>query len=419
MMTDPDASPAPAPACRLCGRPLEHVAVDLGMSPLCESYVPPDVLDRMEPFYPLRAFVCASCFLMQLPEYVPPEQIFREYAYFSSYSDSWVAHARRYAEDMHARLPLDGTRRVVEIGSNDGYLLRHFASLGVPVLGVEPAANVAADARARGITTLVRFFDSELARELVAGGVRADLLVANNVLAQVPRLNDFIAGLAVLLAPDGLLTLEFPHVLQLLDGNQFDTIYHEHFSYFSLGTAQRAMERHGLAVVDVEELATHGGSLRLHVRHAAAGTPIAGRLDRLLAREQQAGLETVDRFVQFGAQVEATKRELLGALINLCSAGHSIVGYGAPGKANTLLNYCGIRADMLSYTVDRNPYKQGRYTPGTHIPILHPDRIRETRPDYVWILPWNLRDEIADQLRYVRDWNGRLMVAIPHFEVLP
>ena len=418
-MKESDAISAPAPSCRLCGQLLEHVAVDLGMSPLCESYVPAEALDRMEPFYPLRVYVCARCFLMQLPQHVPPEQIFEEYAYFSSYSDSWVAHARRYAEEMHARLPLDGTRRVVEIGSNDGYLLRHFASLGVPVLGIEPAANVAADAQAHGISTLVRFFNSGLALELVAEGVRADLLVVNNVLAQVPELNDFMAGLAVLLAPDGLLTLEFPHVLRLLEENQFDTIYHEHFSYFSLGTARRGLERHGLTVVDVEELTTHGGSLRLHVRHAAAGSAIAGRVDRLLARERQGGLETLDRFVQFGAQVEATKRELLQALIRLRSAGHSIVGYGAPGKANTLLNYCGIRGDMVSYTVDRNPYKQGRYTPGTHIPIMHPDHIRQTRPDYVWILPWNLRDEVAEQLSYVRDWNGRLMVAIPHFEVLP
>jgi SAM-dependent methyltransferase len=407
-----------AHTCRSCARPLEHVAVDLGMSPLCESYVAFEDLDRMEPFYPLRVYVCDACLLVQLAEYVAPEKIFSEYAYFSSYSDSWLEHARRYSETMTQRLALDNSKLVVEVGSNDGYLLQHFAAAGIPVLGIEPAANVAAAAESRGVRTMVRFFGLGLGRELVMSGIRADLLIGNNILAQVPNLNDFVAGLALLLAPDGLLTLEFPHVLRLLDDNQFDTIYHEHFSYFSLLAVRVVMKRHGLAIVDVEELSTHGGSLRLHVRHAAEGLSASAPVARLLNREHQAGLEYIDRYLAFGRQVEATKRDLLEVLIGLRSEGRSIAGYGAPGKANTLLNYCGIRTDFVSYTVDRNPYKQGRYTPGTHIPILHPDRIRETRPDYIWIMPWNLREEIAGQLAYVREWGGRLMVAIPRVEVL-
>jgi hypothetical protein len=388
------------------------------MSPLCESYLAAEDLDRMEAFYPLRVYVCDACFLMQLSEYVAPEQIFGEYAYFSSYADSWVAHARRYVQAMTARLGLDGSSLVVEVGSNDGYLLRHFAGTGIPVLGIEPAANVAAAAEALGIPTMVRFFGRELALELVAAGSRPALIVGNNVLAQVPDLNDFVSGLALLLAPDGLITLEFPHVLRLLDENQFDTIYHEHFSYFSLLSIMSVMERHDLRVVDVEELTTHGGSLRVHVRHAEAGSEVAESVDALLARERRAGLDGVARYVAFGRDVEATKQALLRFLIDLRSAGRSIVGYGAPGKANTLLNYCGIRTDFVDYTVDRNPYKQGRYTPGTHIPIMHPDHIRETKPDYVWIMPWNLRDEIAGQLAYVHEWGGRVMVAIPRVEVL-
>jgi SAM-dependent methyltransferase len=418
MSNEPDHASPYAP-CRFCGRPLEHLVVDLGMSPLCESYVAAEDLDHVEPFYPLRVYVCGSCHLVQLAEYVAPEQIFGQYAYFSSYSDSWVEHARRFAETMTGALRLDGSRLVIEVGSNDGYLLQHFAALGVAVLGIEPAANVAVAAEARHVHTMVRFFGRALADELAGAGIRADLLVGNNVLAQVPDMNDFVAGLAILLAPDGLLTLEFPHLLRLLDENQFDTIYHEHFSYFSLLTAGNIMRHHGLVVVDVDEIPTHGGSLRLHVRHAAAAMPVSRSVGQLLDRERQAGLDTLDRYATFGRQVESTKRALLEMLIGLRSSGYSIAGYGAPGKANTLLNYCGIRTDFVDYTVDRNPYKQGRYTPGTHIPIMHPDHIRETKPDYVWIMPWNLRGEIADQLAYVRDWGGRLMVAIPRAEVLP
>lgn len=406
-------------SCRLCGGELAHVVVDLGMSPLCESFLPMDALDSMEAFYPLRAYVCEHCWLMQLSEYVKPEGIFTEYAYFSSYSDSWVDHARRYAEDMRRRLDLGPESLVVEVGSNDGYLLRHFANAGVGVLGIEPAANVAATAEERGVPTLVRFFGATLARELVAAGRRADLLVGNNVLAQVPDLNDLVEGLSILLAPDGLLTLEFPHLVRLLDENQFDTIYHEHFSYFSLGTVTRALALHGLRVVDVEELPTHGGSLRVFARHMAFSATATPAIATLARREVDAGLEDLDRYRAFSRQVETTKRDLLHFLIQARRDGHTIAGYGAPGKANTLLNYCGIRTDFLSYTVDRNPYKQGRFTPGTHIPILHPDHLRDTRPDIVWIQPWNLRDEITRQLAYVQEWGGRFMVAIPRVEVWP
>jgi SAM-dependent methyltransferase len=389
------------------------------MSPLCESYVAAEDLDRMEPFYPLRVYVCEACLLVQLSEYVAPAQIFGEYAYFSAYSDSWVDHARRYAESVTRRFGLHGSSLVVEVGSNDGYLLQHFVTAGIPVLGIEPAANVAAAAEARGVRTMVRFFGRALAEELGVSGVRADLLVGNNVLAQVPDLNDFVAGLATLLAPRGLLTLEFPHLLRLLEENQFDTIYHEHFSYFSLLAARRIFDHHHLTIVDVEEIPTHGGSLRLYVRHAGPEAQTGPSVGALLDAERRAGLDGLERYLAFGRQVASTKRELLAALIELRSDGRTIVGYGAPGKANTLLNYCGIRTDFVAYTVDRNPYKQGRFTPGTHIPILSPERIRETRPDYVWIMPWNLRDEIAAQLAYVREWGGRLMVAIPRVEVLP
>jgi SAM-dependent methyltransferase len=396
---------------------LSHTVVDLGVSPLCESYVPASALDAMEPFYPLRTWVCDECWLVQLSEYVSPADIFTEYAYFSSYSDSWVDHARRFADRMRSELALGRGSLVVEVGSNDGYLLQHFAGAGVPVLGIEPAANVAAAAELRSVPTLVRFFGREVASELVAEGRRADLIIGNNVLAQVPDLNDFVAGLATLLAPTGLLTLEFPHLERLLDENQFDTIYHEHFSYFSFGTACRILAAHGLRVVDVDELPTHGGSLRVHARLAAGEPSPSATVSDLLERERRAGLESLEPYRAFGARVEATKRDLLEFLIGARRDGLTIAGYGAPGKANTLLNYCGVRQDFVAFTVDRNPYKQGRFTPGTRIPILHPDRIREARPDIVWIMPWNLRDEIAAQLAYISEWGGKFMVAIPRVEV--
>jgi SAM-dependent methyltransferase len=372
----------------------------------------------MEPFYPLRADLCEQCWLVQLERYVTPEAIFTEYAYFSSYSDSWVRHARDYAEAMTDRLALGPDSKVVELASNDGYLLQHFVARGIPVLGIEPAANVAAVAAERGVPTLTRFFGEELARGLAGDSGPADLIVANNVLAQVPDLNDFVAGIKRLLKPGGVVTAEFPHLVRLLEDNQFDTIYHEHFSYFSFGTARRIFARHGLTLFDVEELATHGGSLRIYGRHAEEGDPASGgRAEELAAREAAAGLETPAPYTGFGERVVETKRKLLEFLIAVKRDGASIAGYGAPGKGNTLLNYCGIRTDFLDYTVDRNPYKHGRFTPGTHIPIHPPERLAETRPDYILILPWNLKDEIIEQLAYTREWGARLVVPIPEVTV--
>ena len=414
--------------CRFCAAPLSHTFVDLGPSPLCESYLTAAQLDQMEPFYPLHVRVCDRCLLVQLPAYVPAEEIFSEYAYFSSYSDSWVDHARRYAEAMIGRFGLGPGSLVVELASNDGYLLRHFVERGVPCLGIEPAKNVAAAAVGAGLPTLVAFFGADLAAELAAGhGLGegqacrpADLLVANNVLAQVPDLNDFVAGMRLLLAPGGVATVEFPHLERLIDGNQFDTIYHEHFSYFSFTTAERVFASHGLAVFDVQELPTHGGSLRLYLQHAGdGGRPVAAAVAALRRREHDRGLGGLATYRAFAARVEETKRKLLEFLIAARRQGHTVVGYGAPGKGNTLLNYCGIRTDFLDYTVDRNPYKQGRFLPGSRIPIHEPARIAATRPDYVLILPWNLAEEIAAQLAYVRDWGGRLVVPVPETTVLP
>ena len=394
------------------------VVCDLGVSPLCESFLTVEQLNRMEPFYPLRADVCERCWLVQLESYVDPEAIFTEYAYFSSFSDSWVRHAREYAEMAVDRLGLGAGSLVVELASNDGYLLQHFVARGVPVLGVEPAVNVAAAAAERSVPTLTRFFGLELARELAAEGRQADLVVANNVLAQVPDLNDFVAGIQLLLKPGGVVTVEFPHLVRLMEGNQFDTIYHEHFSYFSLRTAQRIFARHGLLLFDVEELPTHGGSLRIYGRRAAeAGAPTSQRVLELAAREAAAGMETLDPYLGFGERVAETKRRLLEFLIRARRERAHVAGYGAPGKGNTLLNYCGIRTDLVDYTVDRNPYKQGQFLPGTHIPILHPDVLAEDRPDYILILPWNLKDEIMTQLAYTRDWGARFVVPIPEVKV--
>lgn len=410
-MDQPPATAGPLP-CRFCGAPLRDTFVDLGPQPLCESFVAADDAERPEVFYPLHVRICRECLLVQLPSYVDREEIFREYAYFSSYSDSWVAHARGYVEAMIARYELGPASSVVELASNDGYLLRHFVERGIPVLGVEPARNVAVAAEGRGVPTLTEFFGRELAGRLVAERGPADLVIGNNVLAQVPDLNDFVAGIAVLLGESGVATLEFPHVVRLIEGVQFDTIYHEHFSYFSLTTATRIADAHGLVVVDVEELPTHGGSLRIHLRRKDAGT--AGpAVDALLERERAGGYTDVAGYAGFEEHVRRAKRALVSFLIEARRDGRSVAGYGAPGKGNTLLNYCGIRTDLLDYTVDRNPYKQGRLTPGTRIPIHAPERLAETRPDVILILPWNLRDEIARQLAYTRDWGARLIVAIP------
>ena len=406
--------------CRICAAPLRVTFVDLGASPLCESYLTADQLNRMEPFYPLHAFVCERCFLVQLEEYVRPEEIFTEYAYFSSYSDSWLDHARRYADQMIERFALGRDSFVVELASNDGYLLRNFVAANIPSLGIEPAVNVARVAVEQGVPTRVAFFGTALARQLAEEGQHADLIAGNNVLAQVPDLNDFIAGVRLLLKPNGVATFEFPHLLQLMRQNQFDTIYHEHFSYFSLLTTEFLFARHGMELFDVEELATHGGSLRVYARHRkeSGDAEPSARLAALRRAETDAGLGTLEAYSAFGEQVKATKRKLLQFLITARDGGTSIAGYGAPGKGNTLLNYCGIGPDFLEYTVDRNPYKHGRFTPGTRIPIFPPDRLLETRPDYVLILPWNLKDEIVRQMQTVRDWGGRFVVPIPELTVL-
>jgi SAM-dependent methyltransferase len=417
---DPIAALPAAPACRFCGRPLALTFADLGVQPLANSYVEPERLQDPETFYPLHVRVCEACWLVQLPQAAPPEAIFSDYAYFSSYSESWLDHARRYAEAMIPRFGLGPHSRVVEIASNDGYLLRFFHERGVPVLGIEPAGNVARAAEALGIATIVRFFGTGLARELAAQGTRADLLVGNNVLAHVPDLNDFVEGLAAVLAPDGVLTMEFPHLLRLMAEDQFDTIYHEHFSYFSLSAVRRVFAAHGLALFDVEELPTHGGSLRIFARRfPGEGSDVDPRVDELLAREREAGLETPEPYRAFAERVRRVKRQLLRFLLDAREAGKSVAGYGAPAKGNTLLNYCGAGTDLLDYTVDRSPHKQGRYLPGTRIPIHSPDRLRETRPDYVLILPWNLQDEILQQMADVRSWGGRFVVAIPEVRVLP
>jgi len=406
--------------CSHCAEPLRHTFVDLGKSPLCETYLRADQLNDMEPFYPLHVRVCEKCFLVQLPEYVRPENIFSEYAYFSSFSDSWLAHARRYTEKMIERLRLTGASQVVEIASNDGYLLQYFVAQGIPALGIEPAANVAAAAVKRGVKSVVRFFGRDTARDLVADGIRPDLLLGNNVLAHVPDINDFVGGMKILLGPQGVITMEFPHLLRLIEDNQYDTIYHEHFSYLSLTAVSRIFNAHGLTVFDVDELPTHGGSLRIYARHSErTDAPMTAAVERLLAVEREAGFLTMDFYKNFGEAVMASKRRLLEFLIKAKDEGRTVVAYGAPGKGNTLLNYCGIRTDLIAYAVDRNPYKHGRFTPGTHIPIFPPDRIAETRPDYVLILPWNLKDEIMVQLASIREWGGQFVVPIPRVQVYP
>jgi ubiquinone/menaquinone biosynthesis C-methylase UbiE len=416
----PSESAAPQEkGCLFCATPLRHTFVDLGMSPLCESYVPRERLNQMEPFYPLHVYVCDRCFLVQLEEYVRVEEIFGEYAYFSSYAVSWVDHMRRYADMITDRLGLGTESFVVEVASNDGYLLQHFVQKDIPVLGIEPAANVAKVAIDKGIPTLVEFFGERTARQLVAQGRQADLICGANVLAQVPQPNDFVKGLQLLLKPGGVVTIEFPHLMRLMAENQFDTIYHEHFSYFSFLSAERIFNAHSLILFDVEELPTHGGSLRVYARHADDTTkPVTTRAQQLRQREIDAGLLRLETYASFGEQVKETKRKLLEFLIAAKRAGKTIVGYGAPGKGNTLLNYCGIRTDFLDFTVDRNTYKQGKFLPGTRIPIHHPDRIREARPDYVLILPWNLKDEIVQQLAFIREWGGKFVVPIPEATVL-
>jgi SAM-dependent methyltransferase len=403
-----------APICRFCSAPLEHTFVDLGMSPLCESYLRADQINGMEPFYPLHVKVCQQCFLVQLEQYVSAERIFTEYAYFSSYSDSWLKHASNFVEMISQRLDLGARSLAVELASNDGYLLQYFVKKGIPALGVEPAANVAQVAERKGVPTLVKFFGCQTAWEMIANGQTADLVIGNNVLAQVPDINDFVGGIRIVLKPGGVATLEFPHLQQLMEENQYDTIYHEHFSYFSLITAEKIFAAHGLILFDVEEIPTHGGSLRIYLRHMEDSLkPVTSAVVNLRNRELAAGLDRMETYATFAEQVMESKRKLLELLIHLRREGKRVAGYGAPGKGNTLLNYCGIRTDFLEFTVDRNPYKHGRFLPGTHIPIYPVERIREKRPEYILILPWNLKDEIIAQLGYVRQWGAKFIVPIP------
>lgn len=405
-------------SCRFCRHPLTRSFADLGMSPLANSYVSPEHLQAMEPFYPLHAYVCEQCLLVQLEEFEPPERIFADYAYFSSCSESWLQHAQAYSEQMIERFGIDTSWQVIEVASNDGYLLRNFKSRGIPVLGIEPAANVARAAADAGIPTEVRFFGRETARALVDSGRQADLLIGNNVLAHVPDLNDFVAGLRRTLKERGILTMEFPHLLRLIEHNEFDTIYHEHFSYFSLLTVEKVFRAHGLALFDVEQLSTHGGSLRIFAQRADEGSraPTA-RLAALREEEERAGLTDLRTYDAFAEKVRETKRKLLTFLIGARREGKRIVGYGAPAKGNTLLNYCGVRGDFLDYVVDVSPHKQGRYLPGTRLPIHSPERIFETRPDYVLILPWNLKDEIVRQMEGIRAWGAQFVVPIPEVTV--
>jgi 2-polyprenyl-3-methyl-5-hydroxy-6-metoxy-1,4-benzoquinol methylase len=414
--------------CRFSGQPLHHTFVDLGMSPLANSYLNAEHLNQAEKFYPLHAYISEDTLLVQLEEFETPDSIFSDYAYFSSYSESWLKHAEAYTNLMVEKFGFSSSHQVIEIASNDGYLLQYFVQKGIPVLGIEPAANIAEVAKAKGIPSITKFFGVQTAKELVVQGVQADLLLGNNVLAHVPDLNDFIAGMKIVLKPSGIITMEFPHVLKLIQGNQFDTIYHEHFSYFSFLTIEKIFATHGLTLFDVEELPTHGGSLRIYAKHQSAATPEtddpsgicgAARVATLKAKEIAFGLDKLETYTQFGEQVKATKRKLLSFMLNAKSEGKSIVGYGAPAKGNTLLNYCGIGRDFIDYTVDLNPYKQHMALPGTHIPIFAPEKMRETQPNYVLILPWNLKEEIMEQMAFIGEWGGKFVIPIPEVQVYP
>lgn len=406
--------------CRVCGAGLNDVFVDLGMSPIANDYVASENANAMEPFYPLCVYVCTDCWLVQLPAAQSADNIFRDdYAYFSSVSRSWVEHARRYVEMMVSRFDFGPDHSVVEVASNDGYLLQFFKQREIPVLGIEPCGNVAAAAREIGIPTITRFFGKELAAELVADRGKPDLVIGNNVLAHVPDLNDFVGGLKMLLAETGVITMEFPHLVRLIEKNQFDTIYHEHFSYFSLHSVLNVFRLHGLRIFDVEELGTHGGSLRIFACHEGdPGKPATEAVHELHERELQSGIDQLPTYKTFEDKVHQTKRELLKFLIAAKEAGKRVAAYGAPAKGNTLLNYAGVRTDLVEYTVDRAPSKQGTLLPGTRIPVYEPEHILETRPDYVLILPWNIKDEIVSSMSAVRDWGGRFVVPIPEVRIL-
>lgn len=406
------------PACRFCSAPLTQTFVDLGLSPLANSLLSQDDLAREEPTYPLHAYVCGVCLLVQLGEFASPQDIFEDYVYFSSFSDSWVEHARRYVEQVSERFGLEGSSQVVEIASNDGYLLQWFVERGVPVLGVEPAANVAEAAVAKGIPTTVRFFGEETAAALVGEGHRADLVIGNNVLAHVPGLNDFVAGMKVLLVPDGVVTMEFPHLLRLIEETEFDTIYHEHFSYFSALTVERVFAAHGLRLFDVEELPTHGGSLRIYATHAeGASHEDTGRVEGLVTRERAAGLSDLATYARFDERVRKVRENLREFLEEARAQGQSVAAYGAAAKGVTLLNYCGIGPELVEYVADRSPHKQGLYLPGVRLPIRSPEHVAETKPDYLLLLAWNLKDEIVEQMSYVREWDGRFVTPLPEVSV--
>jgi SAM-dependent methyltransferase len=404
--------------CRFCNQILERQFIDLGMSPLSNAFLNSHQLQAMERFYPLHVSVCHHCFLVQLPELETPEYLFQDYAYFSSYSDLWLKHARDYTDFIVNYLGLDTKSFVLEIASNDGYLLQYMVQRHIPVLGIEPAANVAKVSREKGVPTVVEFFGTRLAQKLVIEGKQADLIIGNNVLAHAPALNDFVAGLKIALKPCGIITMEFPHLLCLMRGNQFDTIYHEHFSYFSFTTVEKVFNAHGLVIYDVEEWPTHGGSLRIFACHEENALQIQKeRIIEIRKREADFGIDQIETYRTFAKQVEATKREILTFLIQAKNTGKTIVGYGAPAKGNTLLNYCGIRRDFLEYTVDRNPNKQGLFLPGTHIPIERPEKVRETMPDYLFILPWNIKDEIMHQMGFIQEWGGKFVVPLPQVTV--
>jgi hypothetical protein len=407
--------------CRACGALLRESFCDLGVQPLSNAYLTSSQLDFPENVYPLHAYVCSECWLVQLPEIKKPDEIFNsDYAYFSSYSDSWLSHCRQYVEHMIDRFGYDNRSRVVEIASNDGYLLQFFQQRGVPVLGIEPAANCADAARAKGIPTRVEFFGTPVARRLVAESPRPDLVLGNNVLAHVPNLNDFVAGLALLVSDHGVVTMEFPHLLELMRGNQFDTIYHEHYSYFSLSAVERVFTRHQLVIFDVQRLDTHGGSLRIFARHARDGSkPVADAVAQLRELEITEGLEQLQRYRKFCDAVAQTRRQLLHFLTEARRQGKKVWAYGAAAKGNTLLNFCGVRGHLIEAAADRSPHKQGKFMPGSHIPICAPDQLLEARPDYVLVLPWNLRDEIVQQLSAIRTWGGRFVLPIPDLLVLP
>jgi 2-polyprenyl-3-methyl-5-hydroxy-6-metoxy-1,4-benzoquinol methylase len=404
--------------CRFCDASLTHTFLDLGVSPLANSFVEPKNLDKMEPFYPLHTFVCKNCLLVQVDEFESPQHIFNDYLYFSSYSSSWLLHAKQYVEMAIKRFHLTQDSQVIEVASNDGYLLQYFQNENIRTLGIEPAKNVAEIAIQKGIPTKTEFFGDHLAKQLIAENYQGDLIIANNVLAHVPDLHDFIAGLKTLLKPNGVITIEFPHVLNLMIHKQFDTIYHEHFSYFSLLFIGKILSHHQLQVIDVEELSTHGGSLRLFITHTAKEASINPNVTKLIQKEMSYGLHELDCYLLFSKQVEQLKMEILTFFIEAKSSNKQIVGYGAPAKGNTLLNFCGIGKEFLSYTVDKNPHKQGLYLPGTRIPIKHHEEIKQTKPDYLLILPWNLKNEIMEECSFIREWGGKFLTVIPKVEVI-